>query len=91
MEEDKKTTSTENLVKSIEKISDSKGLAALGEGLGLGIVVLGIALMVGFIVFGSKWDGHIHSQEKCFEVKNIDNEVYQANNCTGEIKKLTLK
>jgi hypothetical protein len=69
MEEDKKARSTENIVKSIEKISDSKGLTALGEGLGFGIVVLGMALMIGFIVFGSKWDGIFTLKKNVLKLK----------------------
>lgn len=89
MIEDK--NNTKDIVSSIEKISDSKGLVAIGDAIGIGLVFIGIGLMIAAIALGSKWDGHLNPQEKCFEVKQINDETYQVNNCTGEMKKLILK
>jgi hypothetical protein len=44
-----------------------------------------------YLFNGIKGYAYIKRFSYLFEIKNIDNEVYQANNCTGEIKKLTLK
>jgi hypothetical protein len=85
---------TETIAKSIEKISDSKGLGEIGKGIGAGLVAIGMALGVtGFMLaisFGSKWDGHLHPQEKCFEIKELSGKTFRVNTCTGEFSELEI-
>jgi len=94
MTEDK-ISKAETIAKSVEKISDSKGLAEIGKGLGSGLVAL--AMAIGFVGFflaisaGSKWDGHLHSQEKCFVLQEISGKIFKVNTCTGEVVPLDPK
>jgi len=85
-----KTSKAEIISKSVEKISDSKGLVAIGDGIGIGLFMFAMALMMAGIMFGSKWDGHLNPQTKCFEIKEINGKSYQLNTCTGETKELKL-
>ncbi|QOY51192.1 hypothetical protein [Candidatus Sulfurimonas baltica] len=87
MSEDK-MSKAEVISKSVEKISDSKGLVAIGDGIGGGLFMFGMALMMAAVFFGSKWDGHLNPQTKCFEIKEINGKTYQLNTCTGEAKEL---
>lgn len=92
---EEKTSKAETIAKSVEKISDSKGLAEIGKGLGNGLVAVAFAFgIVGFylaITFGVKWDGHLHPQEKCFELQQVSGKVFKVNTCTGEVTKLDQK
>ncbi|SER46667.1 hypothetical protein SAMN05421690_10292 [Nitrosomonas sp. Nm51] len=78
----------ETIAKSVEKISDSRGLEAIGNGLGAGLVALAFALGVAAFVFGimgaSRWDGQLHPQTKCFELQEIGGKTFKVNTCTGE-------
>lgn len=86
---EEKTSKAEAIAKSVEKISDSKGLAEIGKGLGAGLTAFAIAFgVVGFylaIMAGSKWDGHLSPPTKCFELQEISGKVFKVNSCTGEI------
>lgn len=86
---DEKISKTEAIAKSVEKISDSRGLAEIGKGLGAGLTAFAIAFgVVGFylaLTAGMKWDGHLSPQTKCFEVQEISGKVFKVNTCTGEI------
>lgn len=88
MSEDK-TSKAETIARSVEKISDSKGLAEIGKGLGAGLTAFAVAFgVVGFylaIMAGSKWDGHLSPPPKCFELQEISGKVFKVNSCTGEI------
>jgi F0F1-type ATP synthase membrane subunit c/vacuolar-type H+-ATPase subunit K len=90
MSEDKESKA-EVIAKSVERISDSKGLAAIGTGLGWGLASFGIALAIGAMYFSigfsgaaKKWDGHLHPQTKCYDLKQIGDKLFKLNTCTGE-------
>ena len=86
---EEKSSKAETIAKSVEKISDSKGLAEIGKGLGAGLTAFAVAFgIIGFclaMTAGMKWDGHLLSQTKCFEVQEISGKVFKVNTCTGEI------
>ena len=93
---EQKTPAAEVIARSVEKVSDSKGLAAIGHGLGWGIAALAIALMfVGLFVStnwreaANKWDGHLFPPEKCFELRELQGKVYRLNVCTGETQEVS--
>lgn len=83
-----KPSRAEIIAKSVEKISDSKGLAEVGKGLGAGLVALAVAIaFVGMyfaITAGLKWDGHLHPQENCFKLQEVTGKIYKVNTCSGE-------
>ena len=85
---EEKSSRAETIAKSVEKISDSKGLAEIGKGLGAGLVALAIAIaVVGMylaITAGIKWDGHLHPQENCFKLQEVFGKIFKVNTCTGE-------
>ncbi|MDB1126283.1 hypothetical protein [Vibrio algarum] len=72
----------EAIAKSVEKISDSKGLAAIGNSLPL------VAMFMFFplVFFAMKWDGKLHEEKQCYEFREIEKKLYKLNNCTGEMK-----
>lgn len=80
-----KPSHAEAIAKSVEKVADSKGLAAIGEGLGWGIVALAIAAA---IVGVARWDGHVTHPGKCFELQDIKGRTYKVNTCTGDVLEL---
>ncbi|MFZ2163407.1 MAG: hypothetical protein WAW02_14440 [Sideroxyarcus sp.] len=86
---DEKISKVETIAKSVERISDSRGLGEIGKGLGAGLVAFAVAFaVVGmFTATGaaSKWDGHLHSQEKCFQLQEISGKIFKVNTCTGEV------
>ncbi len=86
---EEKASKAETIAKSVEKISDSKGLAEIGKGLGAGLTAFAIAFgVVGFylaLMAGSKWDGHLSQPTKCFELQEISGKLFKVNSCTGEI------
>lgn len=89
--DNEKTSKAEIIAKSVERVSDSKGLAAIGQGLGWGIAALaGACIYVALALSpaAQKWDGHIHAQTKCFELKEISGKVFKVNSCTGEIEEV---
>ncbi|WAC43836.1 hypothetical protein OU997_16505 [Pseudomonas sp. SL4(2022)] len=93
MSEDR-TTKAEVIARSLEKVSDSKGLEAIGHGLGWGIAAMAIAavfLALALSPAALKWDGHLHPQTKCYEVKEIAGELVKFNTCTGEAEKISIK
>lgn len=89
---EEKLSKTEAIARSVERVADSKGLAEVGKGLGAGLVALAIALAVAAIYFallvGPKWDGHLRSQAKCFELQELSGKIYKVNTCTGEVTEL---
>ena len=66
MVDNNKDTLVESIAKSAEKISDSKRLVAIGQGLGWGIMALAFALMIIAIGASSKWDGRLFSRTSMF-------------------------
>ena len=95
MPEDK-TSISEAIARSVAKVSDSKGLEALGHGLGWGIAAIAVAAI--FIVMfistnwreaANKWDGHLTQPEKCFELRELQGKAYRVNTCTGDIQELS--
>lgn len=60
----------ESIAKSVETISNSRGLEAVGNGLGTGLAALAGAIVLTSFLFGiaavTKWDGRLHSQLHCF-------------------------
>lgn len=85
---EEKISKAETIAKSVEKISDSRGLAEIGKGLGSGLVALAVAIgVVGIylaLTTGPKWDGHLYSHEKCFLLQEILGKIFKVNTCTGE-------
>ncbi|WP_040307478.1 hypothetical protein [Agarivorans albus] len=86
---DEKLSKSEAIAKSVERISDSQGLKAIGDGLGSGLVALSFALGIAAFVFGMAFlgnrDGNLHPQTKCFELQEIQGKIFNVNMCTGEI------
>lgn len=87
------TSISETIARSVEKVSDSKGLEAIGHGLGWGIAAIAGAAM--FIVMfistnwreaANKWDGHLTQPGKCFELQELQGKAYRVNTCTGDIQ-----
>ncbi|GAB3535485.1 hypothetical protein [Photobacterium alginatilyticum] len=85
---EEKVSKAETIAKSVEKISDSKGLAAIGDGLGMGIVALAFCMAFPMLMFASKWDGKLHEEKQCYEIKEIENRVYKLNTCTGDLNEI---
>lgn len=90
MSEDK-VSKAEVIAKSVERVSDSKGLAAIGTGLGWGFASFGIALALSVMYFSigfgdaaKKWDGHLHPHTKCYDLKQVGDKLFKINSCTGE-------
>lgn len=88
---DEKLSKAEAIAKSVEKVSDSKGLAAIGAGIGWGIGSFGVAAIFAAMFFShgfgdaaKKWDGHLHPQTKCYDLKKISGKLFKINACTGE-------
>jgi hypothetical protein len=90
MSEDK-YSKAESIAKSVEKISDSKGLEAIGVGLGMGVSVLAIFMAIPLLMFASKWDGHLHEQKQCYEIQEIKGKAYKVNTCNGDIEEIPPK
>ena len=87
-----KTSKTEVIAAAVERVSDSKGLAAIGHGIGWGVGALAVACIYVAIALtpaAQKWDGHLHAQTKCFELKEIAGKVFKVNSCTGEVEEVT--
>lgn len=89
-----KESSAEVVAKSVEKISDSKGLEAIGSALGVFGTAFAIFFCVGLpmtaLILGNKWDGRLFEQKECFKIQEIRGEVYKLNTCTGELMPLEL-
>lgn len=88
---DEKTSKAEVIAKSVEKVSNSKGIEAVGYGIGWGVAALAVSLILISINLrdaAMKWDGHIHAETKCFEIKEVSGKVYRLNSCTGESEEL---
>lgn len=81
-------SSAEAIAKSVEKVSDSKGLAAIGEGLGWGIGALAVALIFWALTAGTKWDGRLFPEPKCFNIQEVAGRVFKVNTCTGDITEI---
>ncbi|GLO60924.1 hypothetical protein MACH09_14320 [Vibrio sp. MACH09] len=74
----------EIIAKSVEKISDSKGLAAIGESLPL----VAMFLFIPLLMLATKWDGKLHEEKQCYQLKVINKQKYILNTCTGELEKI---
>ena len=88
---DEKTSKAEVIAKSVEKVSNSKGIEALGHGIGWGVAALALAIIfisINFRDAAIKWDGHIYPETKCFEIKEVSGKTYRLNSCTGESEEL---
>jgi hypothetical protein len=84
---EEKISKAEAIAKSVEKISDSRGIGEIGKGLGLGLAALAGALAfasIGLSPAASKWDGHLYPQTKCFEIHEVAGKIFKVNTCTGE-------
>lgn len=71
---EQKVSKEEVIAQSVAKLSDSKGLEAIGYGIGWGITALAgaaVFLALALSSAASKWDGHLQQQAKCFELKEI--------------------
>lgn len=91
--DDQKTVGVAAIAKSVEKIADSKGIAAVGVGLGWGIAAMAVALIFfapSLHEAAGKWDGHLHAQTGCYDIKDVNGTTYRVNTCTGELQKLPL-
>jgi hypothetical protein len=87
-----KTSKVEVIAAAVERVSDSKGLAAIGHGIGWGVAALAIACIYVAIALtpaAQKWDGHLHAQTKCFELKEVAGKIFKVNSCTGEVEEVT--
>jgi hypothetical protein len=80
------SSKAEVIAKSVEKISDSRGLAAIGNGLGAGIVALAAFMAIPMLMLATKWDGKLHEEKPCYEIKEIEGKAYKLNTCTGELE-----
>ncbi|EHU8078478.1 hypothetical protein VCSRO25_3474 [Vibrio cholerae] len=81
----------EVIAKSVEKISDSRGLAAIGEGIGLGVFALAFFMSIPMLMLASKWDGKLHEEKQCFAIKEIEGKAYKLNTCTGDLEVIDRK
>jgi hypothetical protein len=91
MTDERPSTAAESIAKSVERVSDSKGLQAIGHGIGWGLAALaGAAVFVSLSLPNvmSHWDGHVVPQSKCFDLKEIKGKVYKVNTCTGDAQEL---
>lgn len=79
-----KESTAEVVAASAARISDSKGLVAIGVGLGWGIAALAIAAVFVAIALGSKWDGRLFPEPNCFELQEVSGRLFSINTCTGE-------
>lgn len=41
-------------------------------------------LGVGIMIAAGHWDGHLHTQPSCFDVKEIGGQLIKLNTCTGD-------
>lgn len=85
------STTAESIAKAVERVSDSKGLQAIGQGLGAGLIALAAAaafISIELPMVTSRWDGHFIPQTKCFDLKEIKGKVYKVNECTGDAQEM---
>jgi hypothetical protein len=54
----------------------------------MGILFLSLFGMIPLVMFASQWDGHLHEQKSCYELKKIDNKMYKLNTCNGDIEEM---
>jgi hypothetical protein len=85
------SSKSEVIARSVERIANAKGIESIGNGLGSGLVAFALALAAAAFFFGVRWDGRLHAQEKCFDLKEISGKLIQINNCTGEAKEVKLE
>ena len=88
MVDKEKGTIAESIGKSAEKISDSKGLVAVGNALGWGITALAIALNFVAMALQTKWDGRLFPERQCFKLQEVGGRVFKVNTCTGDTVEL---
>lgn len=84
-----KSSQAENIAQSVATVSDSKGLVAIGHGIGWGIAALAAALMFFGMSAASKWNGNLHPQPQCFDLKEVADKIIKINTCTGETKEIS--
>lgn len=72
----------------VGRIAESKGLGEFGTGIGMGVAMVAMFLAVPLMLLASKWDGHLHEQKQCYELKEIDKKVFKLNTCTGEMEEV---
>lgn len=84
MVDQERESAVEAIAASAAKISDSKGLAAIGTGLGWGIAALAFALALIGTNVAIKWDGRLFPEPKCFELQEVSGRIFRVNTCTGE-------
>lgn len=78
----------QTIAESVAKVSDSKGLAAIGVGLGWGIGSFGVALALFALLAAGRWDGRIVPETRCFELKDVGGRVFKVNSCTGDVQEV---
>ena len=74
----------------VERIANSKGIGDFGIGIGFGLALVAFFLAAPLAILAGKWDGHIHEQKECYELKEIEKKLYKLNTCTGELKEVEL-
>lgn len=84
LQDDDKPSVCETITKSAEKISDSKGLVAIGNALGRGIAALAIALFFVAMAMQQKWGGRLFPEPRCFELQDVAGRVFKVTTCTGD-------
>jgi len=84
-----KSSQAENIAQSVATVSDSKGLVAIGHGIGWGIAALAAALMLFGMSAAQKWNGNLHPQPQCFDLKEVADKIIKINTCTGETKEIS--
>ncbi|WP_275288635.1 hypothetical protein [Halomonas elongata] len=77
---------TSKTAEVVGRIVEAKGLGDFGFGIGLGLAGVAFCLMLPLMIFATSWDGHLHEQKQCYEIKKIDGELFKLNTCTGELE-----
>lgn len=75
----------------VGRVAESKGLGEFGTGIGMGAAMVAMFLAVPLILFASKWDGHLHEQKQCYELREIEKKLFKLNTCTGKMEEVKLQ
>ena len=89
---DSKLNIAETVAKSVERVSDSRGLVAIGHALGWGLGALAFALIIVGVAWSpavKNWNGQLIPKEKCFELRELQGKVFRLNTCTGEAQEVS--
>ena len=85
MSDDRKSTTAETIAKSVEKISDSRGIGEIGKALPSVAGALAIPLIVAAMFLGGRWDGHLYPPSPQYQLQEVGGKIYKINTLTGEI------